>query len=328
MRTFTLSDFNYPFDESLIAHTPASPRDHARLLVYNRKDKSITDTVFYKLYRFLEPETTLVVNNSKVEKARMLFGNKEVFVVQVMNNRTIEAMVRPGKKFKLGAEVELAPGIIAKVQAIQPDGLRVLTFNCDLDSPELEKFKLTPFPPYIKADESLAKEYQTVYANPLGSKAAPTAGLHFTELLIKQLQERHFLFEEVTLHVGLGTFAPVKVDDITQHKMHSEHYFVPPVTYDQIANSKHVTAVGTTSVRVLESIAKSGKLTDDTDIFITPGYEFQRVNSLITNFHLPESTLLMLVSAFMGYDEMMRVYEHAVKEKYRFFSFGDAMLIV
>jgi S-adenosylmethionine:tRNA ribosyltransferase-isomerase len=328
MRTFTLSDFNYPFDESLIAHTPASPRDHARLLVYNRKDKSITDTVFYKIYRYLEPGTTIVVNNSKVEKARMLFGNKEVFVVQVMNNRTIEAMVRPGKKFKLGTEIELAPGISAKVQAIQPDGLRVLTFNCDLDSPELEKFKLTPFPPYIKADESLAEEYQTVYANPLGSKAAPTAGLHFTELLIKQLQERNFLFEEVTLHVGLGTFAPVKVEVITQHKMHSEHYFLPPITHEHISKAKHVTAVRTTSIRVLESVAKTGELRGDTDIFITPGYEFQRVNSLITNFHLPESTLLMLVSAFMGYEEMMRVYNHAVKERYRFFSFGDAMLIV
>ncbi|TNE72671.1 tRNA preQ1(34) S-adenosylmethionine ribosyltransferase-isomerase QueA [bacterium] len=330
--TYTLKDFNFEFDESLIAHTPAHPRDHARLLVYNRATKEITDSVFYKLNEFLPPETTLVVNNSKVEKARMLFGKKEVFVVQVMNNKTVEAMVRPGKKFKLGTTVDLADGISARVQAIQPDGLRVLEFNMNLDSPELDHFKLTPFPPYIHADESLAEEYQTVYAKPLGSKAAPTAGLHFTDELISSLKENRHSFEEVTLHVGLGTFAPVKTEHLDEHIMHSEHFIVQADVAARLAKTKHITAVGTTSVRVLESSFNTKKqperLEGDTDIFITPGYSFKRVDSLITNFHLPESTLLMLVSAFMGYDEMMRVYKHAIKERYRFFSFGDAMLIV
>lgn len=328
MRSFTLKDFFFPFDESLIAHSPASPRDAARLLVFDRKTGKIIDSIFKDISKFLHPKTTLVVNNSKVEKARMLFGNKEIFVVQVVNNTTVEAMVRPGKKFKLGASVQLTPEISVTVKAIQPDGLRVLRFSANLDDSILEPFKLTPFPPYINADESLAEEYQTVYAKPLGSKAAPTAGLHFTDRLLAELHQQKFGFEEVTLHVGLGTFAPVKVDDLSQHHMHSESYFVPESTQKRIAEAEHITAVGTTSVRVLESVAKSQQLEGDTNIFITPGYEFKRVNSLITNFHLPESTLLMLVSAFMGYDEMMRVYEHAIREKYRFFSFGDAMLII
>ncbi len=331
-KNFTLRDFTFHFDESLIAHTPAHPRDHARLLVYNRAKKTITDSVFYKLGDFLPQDSTLVVNNSKVEKARMLFGKKEVFVVQVMNNRTVEAMVRPGKKFKLGAHVELEEGISVEVKAIQDDGLRVLEFNMDLDDPKLDSHKLTPFPPYIHADESLADEYQTVYAKPLGSKAAPTAGLHFTESLIESLKNEGHPFEEVTLHVGLGTFAPVKVENISEHKMHAETYFVNEGVAQRISEAPHITAVGTTSVRVLESAFDAEKkpisLAGDTDIFITPGYAFKRVDSLITNFHLPESTLLMLVSAFMGYEEMMRVYEHAVKERYRFFSFGDAMLII
>lgn len=331
-KNYTLRDFTFNFDESLIAHTPAHPRDHARLLVYNRIDQSITDSVFYKLGEFLPKQSTLVVNNSKVEKARMLFGKKEVFVIQVMNNRTVEAMVRPGKKFKLGAHVELEEGISVEVKAVQDDGLRVLQFNMDLDDPRLDSFKLTPFPPYIKADESLADEYQTVYAKPLGSKAAPTAGLHFTETLIETLKNEGHPFEEVTLHVGLGTFAPVKVEKIEEHKMHAETYYVNENVAQRISEAPHITAVGTTSVRVLESAFDSERnpicLTGDTDIFITPGYQFKRVDSLITNFHLPESTLLMLVSAFMGYEEMMRVYEHAVKERYRFFSFGDAMLII
>jgi S-adenosylmethionine:tRNA ribosyltransferase-isomerase len=331
-KNYSLSDFTFDFDESLIAHTPAHPRDHARLLVYNRADKSITDSVFYKLGEFLPFQSMLVVNNSKVEKARMLFGKKEIFVVQVMNNRTVEAMVRPGKKFKLGALVELEKGISVEVKAVQDDGLRVLQFNMDLDDPRLDEHKLTPFPPYIKADESLADEYQTVYAKPLGSKAAPTAGLHFTETLIDSLKNEGHPFEEVTLHVGLGTFAPVKVENIHEHKMHAETYYVNENVAQRISEAPHITAVGTTSVRVLESAFDTEKkpisLAGDTDIFITPGYPFKRVDSLITNFHLPESTLLMLVSAFMGYEEMIRVYEHAVKERYRFFSFGDAMLII
>lgn len=330
----TLSDFDFQLPEELIAQSPAHPRDHARLLVYNRETKEITDDYFYNLGKYLHPKTTLVVNNSKVEKCRLMFedGKKELFVTSVRNNTTIEALVRPGKKFKLDKEVELAKGITAKVTHIAEDGLRTIILSHDLDSPELEKFKFTPFPPYIEQDESLAGEYQTVYAKDLGSKAAPTAGLHFTDDLLEKLHQQGIQKSEVTLHVGLGTFAPVKTEKLDEHVMHSEWYQLDAETANELNQSKHITAVGTTSVRVLESISDTSKTfkqgTGDTDIFITPGYQFKAVDSLITNFHLPKSTLLMLVSAFMGLEEMHRLYDHAIEKKYRFYSFGDGMLII
>ncbi|MEX2604495.1 MAG: tRNA preQ1(34) S-adenosylmethionine ribosyltransferase-isomerase QueA [Gracilimonas sp.] len=331
---FTLSDFDYDLPEKLIAQAPANPRDHARLLVYNRKTGTITDDQFYNLGEYLPKNTTLVVNNSKVEKCRLLFdeGKKELFVTTVRNNNTIEALVRPGKKFKSGIKVQLAEGIMAEVTHIADDGLRTLILNCDLDDPKLDPYKYTPFPPYIKQDETLSDEYQTVYAKDLGSKAAPTAGLHFTDELLEKLQQSGIKKTEVTLHVGLGTFAPVKTEDISEHSMHSEWYQLTQNTCQELNEATHITAVGTTSVRVLESAAKEGRNfhpeSKDTDIFITPGYEFKSTDSLITNFHLPKSTLLMLVSAFMGFEEMKRLYEHAKDEEYRFYSFGDAMLIL
>ncbi len=332
--TYTLSDFDYHLPEELIAQSPASPRDHARLLVYNRATREISDDYFYNLGTYLHPQTQLVVNNSKVEKCRLMFdeGKKELFVTSVRNNNTIEAMVRPGKKFRIGKEVELASGITAKVTHVAEDGLRTLILSHDLDAPELEQFKYTPFPPYIKQDESLAGEYQTVYAKDLGSKAAPTAGLHFTDELLQSLKDQGIGKSEVTLHVGLGTFAPVKSEKLDEHIMHSEWYHLDKPTADELKQASHRTAVGTTSVRVLESVAKEKGIFEpgsgDTDIFITPGYSFKAVNSLITNFHLPKSTLLMLVSAFMGFEEMHRLYKHAISEKYRFYSFGDGMLIL
>ncbi len=331
--TYTLSDFDYHLPEELIAQSPAHPRDHARLLVYDRKTKEITDDYFYNLGKYLHPKTTLVVNNSKVEKCRLMFdgGKKELFVTSVRNNNTIEALVRPGKKFREGKEVVLAEGITAKVTHVAEDGLRTIILSQDLDAPELEPFKYTPFPPYIEQDESLAGEYQTVYAKDLGSKAAPTAGLHFTDELIHKLEVQGIHKTEVTLHVGLGTFAPVKTEDLDDHVMHSEWYQLDENTAAELNASRHITAVGTTSVRVIESIADMNRKfkagSGDTDIFITPGYTFKAVDSLITNFHLPKSTLLMLVSALMGFEEMHRIYEHAIKERYRFYSFGDAMLI-
>ena len=329
---YSLSDFDYHLPEELIAQAPAHPRDYARLLVYRRSDKSITDTYFYNLYRHIDRNTTLVLNNSKVEKARLLFGNMEVFVLRTFNTRTIEAMVRPGRKFKEGKTVELADGITATVTGIADDGVRRLELNMDIDDARLEPYRRTPFPPYIDAAEQLASEYQTVYAKPLGSKAAPTAGLHFTELQLLDLKAQGFGIEEVTLHVGLGTFAPVKTEDIDDHKLHSETWMVNESTATALSHAKHITAVGTTSVRVLESAVMPPRTfqesSGDTEIFIKPGYQFQAVDSLITNFHLPKSTLLMLVSALTGFDEMHRIYEHAVNERYRFFSFGDAMLIV
>lgn len=330
----SLSDFDFHLPEELIAQSPAHPRDHARLLVYNRSTKSITDDYFYNLGKYLHPETTLVVNNSKVEKCRLMFeeGKKELFVTSVRNNTTIEALVRPGKKFRVGKEVELAEGIIAKVTHVAEDGLRTIILSHDLDAPELEPYKYTPFPPYIEQDESLAGEYQTVYAKDLGSKAAPTAGLHFTDDLLEKLSQQGIQKSEVTLHVGLGTFAPVKTEKLDEHIMHSEWYQLDEKTAEELSKAKHITAVGTTSVRVIESISslernfKAG--TGDTDIFITPGYLFNAVDSLITNFHLPKSTLLMLVSAFMSFEEMHALYQHAISEKYRFYSFGDGMLIL
>lgn len=331
---FSLSDFDYHLPEELIAQSPAQPRDHARLLVYDRESGTITDDHFYNLRNYLPKETTLVVNNSKVEKCRLLFddGKKELFVTSVSNNNTIEALVRPGKKFKQGKEVELAEGISAKVTHIAEDGLRTLILSCDLDDPKLEPFKHTPFPPYIEQDESLSDEYQTVYAKDLGSKAAPTAGLHFTDELLEKLMNSGVNKTEVTLHVGLGTFAPVKTEKIEEHTMHSEWFQLSKETCDVLNEADHVTAVGTTSIRVLETASDASRnfrpQSRETDIFITPGYEFKATDALITNFHLPKSTLLMLVSALMGFDEMKRVYEHAIDEKYRFYSFGDAMLIM
>ncbi len=332
--TFTLKDFDYELPEELIAQSPANPRDHARLLVYDRATDLIKDDYFYNLGDYLHPQTTLVVNNSKVEKCRLMFdnGKKELFVTSVRNNNTVEALVRPGKKFRAGKTVELANGITAEVTHVADDGLRTLILSEDLDSELLDEFKYTPFPPYIAQDESLAEEYQTVYAKDLGSKAAPTAGLHFTDELLNKLQTQGIKKSEVTLHVGLGTFAPVKTENIDEHEMHSEWFQLNNETAKELTASKHITAVGTTSVRVLESLSSNEKSFEpqsgETDIFITPGYQFKAVDSLITNFHLPKSTLLMLVSALMGLEEMHRVYQHAITQKYRFYSFGDAMLIL
>ena len=331
---YSLSDFDYHLPEELIAQSPASPRDHARLLVYNRATKEIMDDHFYNLGNHLPNNTTLVVNNSKVEKCRLMFngGKKELFVTSVRNNNTIEALVRPGKKFQKGKKVELAAEVFAEVTHVAEDGLRTIILSHDLDDPKLEPYKYTPFPPYIEQDESLASEYQTVYAKDLGSKAAPTAGLHFTDQLLEKLKTQGISKSEVTLHVGLGTFAPVKTEELDDHIMHSEWYQLNTETAEELSEAEHITAVGTTSIRVLESLSSDQKTfhpqSGETDIFITPGYRFKAVDALITNFHLPKSTLLMLVSALMGFDEMHRVYEHAIKEKYRFYSFGDAMLII
>jgi S-adenosylmethionine:tRNA ribosyltransferase-isomerase len=330
---YTLSDFDYHLPEELIAQSPANPRDHARLLVYDRATKTITDDYFYNIGKYLNPSTRLVVNNSKVEKCRLMFdgGKKELFVTSVRNDTTIEALVRPGKKFKVGKVVQLTEEVTATVTHVAEDGLRTLQLSHNLDSAELQDYKFTPFPPYIEQDESLASEYQTVYAKDLGSKAAPTAGLHFTDELLEKLESQGIHRSEVTLHVGLGTFAPVKTEELDEHVMHSEWYQLTPETAQELTDAKHITAVGTTSVRVLESLASDQGSFEpqngDTDIFITPGYTFKAVDALVTNFHLPKSTLLMLVSALMGFEEMHRVYKHAISEKYRFYSFGDAMLI-
>jgi S-adenosylmethionine:tRNA ribosyltransferase-isomerase len=332
--SYTLSDFDYDLPEQLIAQEPANPRDHARLLVYNRRTGQLTDDYFYNLIKYLPRETTLVVNNSKVEKCRLLFdeGRKEVFILETANNTTVRAMVRPGKKFKKGNRIELSDGISAEVIDIDEEGIRTLKMHPGIGNKVYERHKRTPFPPYIEQNESLSEEYQTVYARDLGSKAAPTAGLHFTEQLLSKIKQQGIDEAEVTLHVGLGTFAPVKAEEIENHTMHSEWFEITKSTAKQLNKAKHLTAVGTTSVRVLETCLKRNdqftSIKANTDIFIRPGFQFNAVDALITNFHLPKSTLLMLVAAFMGYEEMKKIYQHAIKNRYRFYSFGDAMLIL
>lgn len=332
--TFTLSDFDYELPEEFIAQKPAHPRDHARLLVYNRADGIITDDYFYNLADHLPSDTTLVANNSKVEKCRLLFdeGKMEVFILESLDNNRVRAMVRPGKKFKKGRTVELGDDISATVLDIDEEGLRTLRMNPDLDSSVYGIYQRTPFPPYIEQDETLSDEYQTVYADDMGSKAAPTAGLHFTDELIEKIIKSGISWAEVTLHVGLGTFAPVKEEEIEEHTMHSEWYELDKTTVKQLNEAGHITAIGTTSVRVLESVRNKYDIFEvdagETDIFIRPGYKFMAVDALITNFHLPKSTLLMLVAAFTGYEEMKKIYQHAIDEEYRFYSFGDAMLIL
>lgn len=327
-----LQEFDYVLPKELIAQTPARPRDHARLLIYDRRTKKMTDDFFYNLQEYLPKDTTLVLNNSKVEKCRLRFGNSEIFILHSADPYTVKALVRPGRRFKTGMYTTFRLGLHAlKVEtlSVDSDGVRILKFSRPLDDPLLEKYKATPFPPYIAPDETLAPKYQTVYAQPSGSKAAPTAGLHFTKGQLSEIAKKHSI-AKLTLHVGLGTFAPVKSENIDRHKMHGERYEVPEDAAKLLNAAKHITAVGTTAARTLESLSRPFQPSSgETKIFIRPGYEFKNVDALITNFHLPKSTLLMLVAAFVGsVEQTHRIYRHAIAEKYRFYSFGDAMLIL
>lgn len=325
-----LDKYDFHLPKALIAQTPANPRESARLLVYERKSGRITDDYFFNLLDYLPAETTLVLNNSKVEKARLKFGKREVFLTKSIDANTVEVLVYPGKQFSEGKIQELAPGIQAEVLSVLPSGQRILRFSLPLSDKRLDKYRHTPFPPYIKSQEKLASEYQTVYAKALGSKAAPTAGLHFSREFLKKVKQQVSV-AEITLHVGLGTFAPLKEENLRTGRLHEEVYAIDETTSQQLNNAKHVTAVGTTTLRALESNKqesgfRAGQF--NTDIFIRPGYEFQAADALITNFHLPKSSLLMLVAALVGEDEWRDIYEHAIAAKYRFYSFGDAMLVL
>jgi S-adenosylmethionine:tRNA ribosyltransferase-isomerase len=331
---YSLADFDFTLPSELIAQTPASPRDAAKLLVYNRALGTITDATFRDIDTYLPPTTTVVLNNTKVDKCRLRFGAMEVFVLESVNDRTVRALIKPGPKFKLHKTVPLAEGIEAEVTAVDPEGIRTLAFNCPLDDARLDAYRLTPLPPYIAQNEALSAEYQTVYAKQSGSKAAPTAGLHFTPQLLQSLGQTHQI-AEITLDVGLGTFAPLRDEHIAQQHLHQETYTIDPPTADILNQADHLTAVGTTTVRTLESAAliQKGRPTfrpveGSTEIFIQPGYQFKAVSAMVTNFHLPKTSLLMLVAAFMGYEPMMKCYQHAIDQQYRFYSFGDAMLII
>lgn len=324
-----IRQFDYDLPSQLVAQHPAHPRDHARLLIYDRRNESISDDIFYNLPNYLPKETTIVLNNSKVEKARLKFGAKEVFLTGAVSSNTVMALVFPGKAFGLNQTVELASGIRANVISVMPDGQRILRFNCAVDNVKLDKFRQTPFPPYIKANESLSEEYQTVYAKDVGSKAAPTAGLHFTPQLLEVLKHK-WAVVELTLHIGLGTFAPLRNSQLASGTLHQERYQMDRAAAKELNHAEHITAVGTTTIRALESNfnTRFQAANAQTDIFIRPGYKFKTVDAMITNFHLPKSSLLMLVGAFMGVDAMQRTYRHAIAKNYRFYSFGDAMLVL
>ena len=338
-----VSDFYYDLPEELLAQTPIEKRDESRLMVLNRANQTIEHKTFKDIIDYLEPGDCLVRNNTKVIPAR-LYGKKatgakiEFLLLNRIEGDIWECIVRPGHKLKPGTEVEFGDGILkAKVLDVMEGGTRKVEFKYEgIFNEILDKIGLMPLPPYIHESLKDNDRYQTVYAKYEGSAAAPTAGLHFTPELFEKIKAKGIDVANVTLHVGIGTFRPVKVENVEEHHMHSEHFYIKQEDADKINNAKkngkRVIAVGTTSCRVLETIADENGMVKptegDTQIFIYPGYKYKCLDGLVTNFHLPESTLIMLVSALAGRDYIMKAYNEAVKERYRFFSFGDAMLIL
>ncbi len=336
------SDFFYDLPEELIAQTPIEPRNSSRLMFLDKKSGEIEHKSFKDIMQYLKMGDCLILNDTRVLPARM-FGKREdtgslcefVLLKQYSASRW-EAIAGPGKKAKVGKRFVFSHELKCEVVEVKEDGNRIIEFEFDGNFYEiLDRVGEMPLPHYIKEKLEDKERYQTVYSKNLGSAAAPTAGLHFTPEMLEEIKANGINVGFVTLHVGLGTFRPVKVEEITEHKMHSEHYYMPKETAELInrtkANGGRVICVGTTSCRTVESIANIGDIKEcsgDTDIFIYPGYKFKCMDGIITNFHLPESTLIMLVSAFAGYDNTMNAYKEAVEEKYRFFSFGDAMLIL
>lgn len=338
------SDFYYDLPEELIAQTPVEPRDSSRMLVMDRKTGELSHEHFYNIIDHLNEGDCLILNDSRVLPAR-IFGvkdetgaNVEFLLLRHIEAKRWEALAKPGKKAKPGTHFTFGDGIMTcTVADVTEEGNRILDFECEGSFYEaLDKLGQMPLPPYIHEKLKDKERYQTVYSRELGSAAAPTAGLHFTKELLERVREKGVKIGFVTLHVGLGTFRPVKVDDVTNHHMHSEHYELPEATAQLINETKknggRVISVGTTSCRTLETVAaREGCIKASegwTDIFIYPGFEFKVLDGLITNFHLPESTLIMLVSAFAGFDSVMNAYNIAVQERYRFFSFGDSMCIL
>ena len=341
----TTHDFYYDLPEELIAQTPMEKRDTSRLLVLDRESGGLTHKHFYDICDYIRPEDILVVNSSRVIPARLLGENAngspiELLLLRMHENGIWETLVRPGKRARVGATFCFGGILNAEITEVLPDGNRLVRFSYP-DAYKsiyevLDAVGQMPLPPYITKKLDDKSRYQTVYAKEEGSAAAPTAGLHFTPELLAALRAKGTGYAEVTLHVGLGTFRPVKVDAIRDHLMHAETFHIEKETADEINRRRReggrVIAVGTTACRVLESVTDENgivhPMSGETGIFIYPGYRFRAVDALITNFHLPESTLIMLVSALAGKDNIMNAYKTAVEEKYRFFSFGDAMLIV
>jgi len=332
-----ISEFDYELPTELIAQEPVEPRDACRLMVLKRTTRSIEHKIFRDIVEYVEPEDLLVLNVSKVIPARLIAKKEtgatvEILLLERVREGVWKCLVKPGQRVKDGTKL-----FVGDLKAVclgrEEGGIRILEFSTAEDNEILRRGK-APLPPYVKKEVPLEK-YQTVYAKEEGSVAAPTAGLHFTPELLSRLKEKGVKFAEVVLHVGIGTFRPVKVEEVEKHKMHEEYYKVPEETVEKIEETKkrggRVVAVGTTVVRTLETIARLPKrksYVGKTDLFIYPPFEFKMVDALITNFHLPRSTLLMLVCAFAGKDFVMEAYKEAVRQKYRFFSFGDAMLIL
>ena len=337
------SDFYYELPQELIAQDPLEDRSSSRLMVLNKNNGRVSHKRFSDITKYLRAGDCLVLNNTKVIPARLL-GIKEdtgaaveVFLLKRLDANTWETLVKPGKKLKPGARVVFGDGLLkCEIKDVVQEGNRIVSFEFDgIWEEVLDKLGEMPLPPYITHKLKDKNRYQTVYAKFEGSAAAPTAGLHFTKELLKKIEDMGVDIAYVTLHVGLGTFRPVKVDDVTDHHMHSEYYIVDKDAADKINrakdNKRRVICVGTTSCRTIESAADENghiePVEGDTSIFIYPGYKFKVLDCLITNFHLPESTLIMLVSALAGKDNVLNAYEEAVKERYRFFSFGDAMFV-
>ena len=336
-------DFYYDLPEELIAQTPLEQRDTSRLMVLDRETGSVTHKHFYNILDYLKPGDCLVMNDSRVLPARLLGhrptgGAVEVLLLRDLGDKCWECLCKPGRKMQVGNEVIFGNGeLTATVKAVQEDGNRVVEFHYEgIFLEVLERLGKMPLPPYIKAELADQERYQTVYSREVGSAAAPTAGLHWTKELLEKAREMGVKTAFVTLHVGLGTFRPVKAENILEHHMHAELCMMSAETAAVLNETKaaggRVICVGTTSCRTLESLAKEDGSFEAgskwTEIFIYPGYSFKAMDGLITNFHLPESTLVMLVSAFAGRDHVLSAYEEAVKERYRFFSFGDAMCIL
>ena len=338
-----VTDFDYELPEKLIAQVPIKKRDTSRLMVLNRKEQTIEHRTFSDIIDYLDEDDCLVINNTKVIPAR-LYGKKETganvefLLLKQLEGDVWESIVRPGNKLKPGTKVYFGDGILeAEILDIMPGGTRKVTFKYDgIFNEILDKIGLMPLPLYIHEELKEKDRYQTIYAKYEGSAAAPTAGLHFTEELLEKIENKGIKIAKVTLHVGIGTFRPVKEENVEEHEMHSEHFYIKEEDAKKINEAKEkgkrVISVGTTSCRVLESVSdENGKVhacEEDTSIYIYPGYKFKCIDGLITNFHLPKSTLLMLVSALAGREYILKAYNKAVEEEYRFFSFGDAMIIV
>lgn len=333
-----LSAFDYHLPEAFIAQTPIEPRDHSKLMVVDRNSKQISHHQFFELPDILDSNYVLVFNQSRVIPARLKFKlndkEAEILLIKEVRKNRWECMVKPGKKFKVGMEHVIDETLSFKVSDINEHGLRVIEFETDELNAYLKTKGHTPLPPYIEEKLDDPERYQTIYSKDEGSVAAPTAGLHFTKRVFEGLEEKGIETAFVTLHVGLGTFQPVKTEEVEDHKMHFEYYELPEATAKKLNEAKKagkkIIAVGTTSIRVLESCTEDGLLkagTGETGIFITPGYEWKFIDGLITNFHVPKSTLLMLVSALAGREFMLEAYEKAKENNYRFFSFGDSMFI-